>query len=422
MDRLKTILVNVCRLVLALTFIFSGYVKAVDPLGTQYKIQDYLGSAGLAGVLPDWMTLGTSIFLAALEFSLGIFVLFNIRRRATSKVMLVFMIVMTLITAWIAIWNPVKDCGCFGDAVRLTHTETLLKNLVLLACAAVIFTWPLRMVRFISESTQWIVINFTILYILASSVYSLYKLPPFDFRPYHIGASIREGMIIPKGAASPQFETTFLLKKDGKTKEFMLENYPDSTWEFVDSKTVQTAEGYTPPIHDFSIQEYPSGKDITQKVVDDKGYTFLLISPHLENADDTNFGDINRLYEYAQEQRVPFYCLTASDEKAMQRWTDLTGAEYPFCITDETTLKTIIRSNPGVVLLKGGVVINKWSHNFLPKSSELTSPIQQSSIGQMSQDTVAKKIARVLLWFVLPLLLLTFADRMWAWSKWMRRK
>lgn len=422
MNRLKTILTNVCRLVLALTFIFSGYVKAIDPLGTQYKIQDYLEAMGLVGALPDWGALGISVALAALEFCLGIFVLFNIRRRATSRVMLAFMVVMTLITVWGAIWNPVKDCGCFGDAIKLTNTETLLKNLVLLACAAVIFTWPLRMTRFISESNQWIVINFTILYILLSSAYSLYKLPRFDFRPYHIGASIKQGMEIPKGAASPRFETTFLMRKDGKTREFTLENYPDSTWEFIDSKTVQTAEGYTPPIHDFSIQEYQSGKDITQKVLNDKGYTFLLISPHLENADDTNFGDIDQLYEYAQEQGIPFYCLTASDEDAMQRWTDLTGAEYPFCITDETTLKTIIRSNPGLVLLKDGTVINKWSHNFLPKSSQLTAPLRQSSIGQMPRDAVAEKIAKVLLWFVLPLLLLTFADRMWAWSKWIRKR
>ena len=418
---IMTVLVNLCRLILGVTFVFSGYVKAVDPIGTQYKLQDYLEAIGLAGSVPDFITLGCAILLAAFEFTMGLLMLFAIRRRLVSKLCTAFMVIMTLITVWIAIANPVKDCGCFGDAIHLSNQATLLKNIVLLACAIVVVRRPLLMYRFLSPSTQWIAINFTILYILLTSVYCLYHLPIFDFRPYHIGANIKQGMTIPPGAEQPKFHTTFIMEKDGVRKEFTLDNYPDSTWQFIDSKTEQISEGYVPPIHDFSIQ-LADGDDITDSILSRKGYTFLLISPHLAQADDSNFGGIDQLYEYAQEQKIPFYCLTASTEKEIQHWENITGAEYPFCITDETTLKTIIRSNPGLLLLKNGTIIQKWSHNDLPTGDQLQGPLNKLPIGQLPGNQVGKTIAKILLWFFLPLILLVLADRSWAWSKYLRGK
>lgn len=407
---------------LAAVFIFSGYVKAIDPLGTQYKLHDYAEAAGLSALAPDWLTLSGSITLSAVEFCLGIFLLFAIQRRLTTRLTLIFITVMTLVTLWLYIANPIEDCGCFGDALKLTNGQTLLKNLLLLACAVVVAWWPLKMVRFISESNQWIVINYTIIFIIGSSLWSLYTLPPFDFRPYHLGANISEGMEIPEGAPQPKFETTFIMEKDGQRQEFTLDDYPDSTWTFIDSKTVQTEKGYVPPIHDFSIVLHE--EDITEQILEDPGYTFLLCSPHLENADDSNFGDIDQIYEYAEEHDYPFYCLTASTDEAINRWIELTGAEYPFCTTDETTLKTVIRSNPGLVLLKAATIIGKWSHNDLPHidAALSTEPLEQLPIGHQPADSTPRKIATILLWFVLPLALLTLADRTWAWTKWFRRK
>ena len=293
---------------------------------------------------------------------------------------------------------------------------------MLLVCSLAIMYRPLAMFRFVSKSNQWIVTNYTIVFILVSSGLSLYYLPIFDFRPYHIGVNIPRGMEIPKGAKLPQFKTTFIMEKNGQRKEFTLDNYPDASWKFIDSKTVQTSEGYIPPIHDFSITDNKTGLDLTNSVLSHKGYTFLLIAPHLETADDSNFGDIDRLYEYAQSYDIPFYCLTASTTKAIKRWIDLTGAEYSFCITDEAVLKTIIRSNPGLLLLKDGTIINKWSHNNLPNEAKLSRPISQSSLGKMPKDSVPAKILEIVLWFILPLTLLTLADRLWAWSKWVRLK
>lgn len=418
---LVKLIVNLCRLVLGLTFVVSGYVKAIDPLGTQYKIQDYLSAVGLPGLMPDVATLIGSVALAGFEFSLGIFTLFAIRRRLVSKLSMWLMIVMTLISLWLVAANPVKDCGCFGDFIILTNAQTFGKNIVLLVCALVLAKWPLGMYRFISKSNQWIAINFTILYIFITSGYCLYRLPIFDFRPYHIGANILKGMEMPEGAEQPQFETTFVMEKNGERREFSLENYPDSTWTFIDSKTVQTKEGYVPPIHDFTMQ-VAEGDDIAEDVLSRKGYLFLLISPHLGQASDTNFGDIDQIYEYAQQEKVPFYCLTASTEQEIEHWENITGAEYPFCLTDETTLKTIIRSNPGLLLLKDGTIIRKWSHNALPKSAELNAPLSKLEIGQMPGDSVGKTITEVVLSFFLPLILLTLADRTWAWSQYLRRK
>ena len=421
-QRLLKMIVNLCRIIVAVTFIFSGFVKAIDPIGTQYKLQDYLGAIGMAGILPNWTLLAVAVFLAAIEFCIGIFLLFAIQRRLISKLTVAFMAFMTIVTVWIVVADPVKDCGCFGDALHLTNTETLIKNIVLLVCSLAIMYRPLAMFRFVSKSNQWIVTNYTIVFILVSSGFSLYYLPIFDFRPYHIGVNIPRGMEIPKGAKLPQFKTTFIMEKNGQRKEFTLDNYPDASWKFIDSKTVQTSEGYIPPIHDFSITDNKTGLDLTNNVLSHKGYTFLLIAPHLETADDSNFGDIDRLYEYAQSYDIPFYCLTASTTKAIKRWIDLTGAEYPFCITDEAVLKTIIRSNPGLLLLKDGTIINKWSHNNLPNEAKLSRPISQSSLGKMPKDSVPAKILEIVLWFILPLTLLTLADRLWAWSKWVRLK
>ena len=419
---MRAVSVNACRLLLAVTFIFSGFVKAVDPTGTQIKITDYAEAMGLAGYIPDFIAMMAAVILAAAEFTIGIAFLFAIRRKLTSQVALAVMAAFTPFTRWIAVADPVSDCGCFGDAVKLTNWQTFWKNTVLLGAAFVMWRRPLTVVRLIGKSNQWIVINYTVVFILFVSGYSLYYLPPFDFRPYRIGANIRQGMEMPPGKTGPQFETTFIMEKDGERKEFTLDSYPDSTWTFVDSKTVQTAEGYIPPIHDFSIVTRDGNEDITDRVLDDKGFTFLLAAPHLETADDSRLDMINAVYEYAEENDIPFYCLTASGEKAMNRWQAITGAEYPFCTTDPTTLQTMIRSNPGLILIENGTVAGKWSCNDLPDENSLTGILDNIRAGNTNEHSTTGKVAFIIMWYILPLFVLTLADRLWAWTKWLKRK
>ena len=424
MNKIKSILVNLSRTLLALTFIFSGFVKAIDPLGSQYKIAEYLEAAQLSAYIPDWAQLILSVGLSAIEFTLGVMLLLAIRRRLASKLSLIMMVVMTLVTLWLTVSNPIQDCGCFGDAIHLTNTQTFIKNLILLTAAIILACWPLYQVRFVSKTNQWIAFYFTIVFIFTASTLSLYHLPIFDFRPYYIGQNIKKGMEIPKGAKLTTYKTTFICEKNGVTKEFTENDYPynDSTWVFKDTHQEILEKGYEPPIHDFSITDEKTGEDLTDSILTKDGYTFLLIAPVLERADDSNFGEIDAIYEYAKENGYGFYGLTASTDKAVKHWRDITGAEYPFYTMDGTTLKTIIRSNPGLVLLYKGTIINKWSHNDLPKQAELNAPLSLIEVGREPENETWTKIVLILICYIFPLTLLIVADRIWSWTRWVRKR
>ena len=424
MSKIKSILVILSRALLALTFIFSGFVKAIDPLGSQYKIAEYLEAVQLSAYIPDWAQLMISVGLAAIEFTLGMMILLAIRRRLASKISLFLMVVMTLVTLWLTVSNPIQDCGCFGDAIHLTNTQTFIKNLILLTAAIILSRWPLYQIRFVSKTNQWIAFYFTIVFIITASTLSLYNLPIFDFRPYYIGQNIKKAMEIPKGAKQTTYKTTFICEKDGVTKEFTENDYPydDSTWVFKDTHQEILEKGYEPPIHDFSITDEKTGEDLTDSILAKDGYTFLLIAPVLERADDSNFGEIDAIYEYAKENGYGFYGLTASTDKAVKHWRDITGAEYPFYTTDGTTLKTIIRSNPGLVLLYKGTIINKWSHNDLPKQAELNAPLSLIEIGREPENKTWTKIVLILICYIFPLAFLIAADRIWSWTRWIRKR
>ena len=378
----------------------------------------------MAGKVPEWVQLILSISLSGIEFTLGILLLLAIRRHLVSKLSFVLMLGMTIVTLWLTISNPIQDCGCFGDAIHLTNSQTFIKNLVLLAAVVVVMRWPLYQVRFISKTNQWIATYFTMAFIIVVSLLSLYHLPLFDFRPYYIGQNIWKGMQIPKGAKQTKYKTTFICTKDGVQKEFDENNYPydDSTWVFVDTKQEVVEQGYEPPIHDFSITNSKTDEDLTEQILNKDGYTFLLISPLLEVAQDRNFGDIESIYEYAKENGYAFYGLTASTEKGIKHWRDITGAEYPFYTTDGTTLKTVIRSNPGLLLLYKGTIINKWNHNDIPKVEELNAPLSLLTIGHEPESSTWKKILTMVLCYLLPLILLIIADRFWAWTKWVKKR
>lgn len=404
---------NACRFFLAVVFIFSGFVKAVDPLGTQYKIQDYLDAFGWTSLIPAFFPFLASVLQAMIEFCLGVYLLFGIRRRITTYSMLAIMGLMTPLTLWLALTNPISDCGCFGDAVTLSNWETFWKNVFLLIASISIFKWGNRITPLVTRRFDWLVALYTFLYILCMTFYCYRELPVFDFRPYHIGADIRKGMEIPEGVQPTIYETRFILMKEGVEKEFTLENYPDSTWTFVDSKTVVKEQGYEPPIHDFSIFRQEDGEDITEEVLNDEGYTFLLVAHQLSQADDSTIDLINEVYDYSVENGYKFYCLTSSPDQDIEDWKERTGAEYPFCLMDNITLKTMIRSNPGLMLLKNGVVINKWSVNSLPDEYMLTDRLEKLPLAQINARTFSHKVLLVLAWFIFPLLFFSMVDAIW---------
>ncbi len=416
--------VNLCRLLLAGTFVFSGFVKANDPYGTMYKVADYLTAWNVD--VPGVLVLVAAVVLAFVEFIVGLYLLFGISCRSVARITLLLMAVMTLFTVYIAVANPVSDCGCFGDALVLTNTQTLLKNIVLLVAAVVLFRYHSLQIKVLSENSEWLVSVFSNVYVIGFAGYSLFSLPVLDFRPYHIGADIREGIVLPD-SLMPKFDVRIVYERDGERMELGIDDDdPDSTWKYVDTKRVLVKEAGKPVIGDFYIvDDRNGGEDITETVLADEGYNFLLVAPRLEDANQGYIGDINNVYDYAVNYGYGFYCLTASDSVAQELWKDHTGAEYKFFRGDERTLKTIVRSSPGLVLLKDGKVVRKCSTFRMPDGNDLTDRLEVIDFGKPDFMSVRKKLTNILLWFVLPLALLTLVDRIaagWSFYRNWRRK
>jgi hypothetical protein len=314
---------------------------------------------------------------------------------------------MTVLTLYLAIFNPVADCGCFGDALVISNWQTFYKNVILIIAAFLILLWNKQLTRLYSRKHRSWVVSFTCVFILSISVYCFLFMPILDFRPYKIGNSIPEMMRIPEGASRDAYKTTLIYEKGGIEQEFSIENYPKpgSGWTFVESINVLIEKGYEPPIRDFVIRT-ETDDDITDEVLTDGGYSFLLISNKLEKADDAKIANINSVYDYAVEHGYRFLCLTASLHHHINEWKESTGAEYPFCFTDDITLKTIVRSNPGLMLLKDGVIINKWPYRCIPSEIDLQAPLENSTLGALPVNNDARNILLLTLILVVPLLII----------------
>ena len=414
------ITVNVFRLLLAVTFITSGFAKADDPYGTVYKLQDYLTALGITSV-PELVLLVASIGLSFIEFVMGISMLFGISRRPTARLSAAFMTVMTLVTVYIFIFNPIEDCGCFGDAIILTNGQTLAKNIVLLIAAVVVTRWHTLLVEFISDNTKWLVSSISMIYLPAFAIYCIINLPVFDFRPYKIGTDMRTVL----EGKEQGMEVKVIYEKDGKRIEISPDDDdPDETWKYVETRRTVINENLIKAADFAVLDEY--GNDVTEDIIYNDGYTFLLVIPNLRKADEGCIDLVNEIYEYSKDNGYEFYCLTGSDDEKSQRyWTDHTGSEYPYYTADERLLKTIVRAAPGLVLMKDGKIIRKWSNHNLPDEYVLTDRLEKLPIGKITEDSTNAKIGNILLMFIVPLLILTVIDRTfagWHFYKEMKKK
>ncbi len=413
--------VNIARYIVSTVFIFSGFVKIIDPMGFFYKLQDYAIAFNLDAI-PSFLLLGASFFLSALEFVVGLYLFFGVRRKISAFISLLLMGVMTPLTLLLAILNPISDCGCFGDALVISNWQTFWKNIILLLLIIFLYRNSRKITRFFSIETNWVVSLYSIFFIFILGFYCLYYLPIIDFRPYKIGVNIPEAMSIPVDAKLPEYETTFIMEKDGVEKRFSLENYPDSTWTYVDSETKLISAGYTPKIENFTITDIEYGDDITDSILYDNNYNFILIAHQIFKADDSNIDLINEIYDYSKDNNYNFICLTSSPIEDIEEWRDKTGAEYPFYHSDDITLKTIIRSNPGLVLLKNGTIYNKWDHHSLPDEFDLDRPLHELELGQIKYRSTKHILLIVLGWYIIPLLVIFGLDKIYQRSKKKREK
>lgn len=361
---MRTIL-NICRFLLAATFIFSGFVKGIDPLGTAYKLHDYFMAFGM-----EWLNPATTVFavlLCAAELLIGLLLLFGAGMRLGVLGALIFMLVFTPLTLYLAIANPVSDCGCFGDAIKLTNWQTFFKNIVFLVAAIVLFVNRDELRT--RHTALWSFVATIMLAVVAvlPSVHGLLRLPAIDFRPYHIGVNIPDAMRVPDDAPADVYRTTLIYEKDGQTQEFDETNYPwqDSTWVFVDSRSELVERGYTPPIGNFALHS-PSGDDLTDSLLNRCDYLLLVVAKRLEDMPQRSIVLLKQLQSQALQGGVAFACATASPIDVMERTTQQHGIEH-FVQADETLLKTIVRANPGILLLHQGTIIGKWHWRIMPK-------------------------------------------------------
>ncbi|MCE5179796.1 MAG: DoxX family protein [Porphyromonadaceae bacterium] len=373
------IMVVLSRILVGATFVFSGLMKAVDPLGFTYKIQDYLIELGLTALFP--LALPAAVLMVTAEFALGAFLLLGIYRKWTTRLVLLFMIFFTPFTLWVAIANPVEDCGCFGDAFVISNWQTFYKNLLLLAGTVwLMMKWTQITPLFTKKATVPIAIVTLLLGVLFA-LHNVYRLPVIDFRPYKIGANIPLQMYVDPEKAD-LYETIFLYSKDGVTKEFREENYPwdDSTWTFVDMKTHLVREGQKPKIEDFSVESlyfddttasWQSGGDITDILLSDPSYTFLMIAYSLEEMQMRHLDRFRDVARHAAKKGYSFYILTASGPDVVGKWERQQQTGFQFAHADERTLKTMIRSNPGLMLLKEGTVMGKWNDSNVPTTDKI---------------------------------------------------
>lgn len=379
MSRTAKIMVVLFRILVGATFVFSGLMKAVDPLGFSYKIQDYLIELDLTALFP--LALPAAVLMVTAEFALGAFLLLGIYRKWATRLILLFMIFFTPLTLWVAIANPVKDCGCFGDAFVISNWQTFYKNLLLLAGAVWLMVKWKQITPLFTKKAALTVAILTLLLGVLFALHNVYRLPVIDFRPYKVGANIPLQMYVDPEKAD-LYETIFIYSKDGVTKEFREENYPwnDSTWTFVDMKTHLVRAGLKPKIEDFSVESlyfdeataaWQSGGDITDILLSDPSYTFLMIAYSLEEMHMRHLDRFRDVARHAAEKGYSFYILTASGPDVVGTWERQQQTGFQFAHADERTLKTMIRSNPGLMLLKEGTVMGKWDDSKVPTTDKI---------------------------------------------------
>ncbi len=362
---MKKTIYHIIRIILGLTFIFSGWVKMIDPVGTQIKLEEYFSPPVLNLPFLSPHTLEIGMILITLEWTLGWALLLHFKPRLTIKITLSLTLFFLLLTGYSAITGTVSDCGCFGDAIKLTPRQTFYKNIALLSLiltALLLYSGDKKPSRI-----KGLIIGAIAVFAIAFMIYTVKHLPLIDFRPYAVGKNIRQGMEIPENAPAPEFKNIWYYKINGRIKRFTDRDKP---WEiegaeFIKRETEMIREGYVPPIHDFSIEG--DWGDITEKVLNaDKIYLILISKPY--NLTPKDLKNLFKVVHYFKKHHSDFI-VTASDySPELERWSR--AVNTPLNVTDETTLKTMIRSSPGIMLLEKATVKGKWTLKDFLKQTE----------------------------------------------------
>lgn len=354
-------IVNFSRIIVGILFIISGAIKLNDPVGFSFKLEEYFGADVLNLPFLTPYALGIALFLVVLEVLLGVMLLLGYRPKFTVWTLLLMIVFFTFLTFYSAYFNVVTDCGCFGDAIKLTPWESFGKDIVLLLLILVLFFGQKYIIPLISVKTGAIgtVVALVICVLYANHV--LNHLPVVDFRPYKIGANIEEGMTVPEGAPKPVYEYSWKFMVDGKEKVIKTNgDYPSVDGEFIDVETEEIQKGYEPPIHDFTIEQ--DGEDYAEEMLaEDK--LIMVVTYDLRKASPEGLEKMKTVTDRAIADGYKVIGMSASDDKLTRPVLEEYGLDFEFYFTDATTLKTMVRSNPGILKLHKGTIVQKLHFN-----------------------------------------------------------
>lgn len=369
----KKALLLVARILFGLVFMFSGFVKAIDPWGSAYKFQDYFLAFGMEWLFPLALTL--ALALSTLEFVIGLAVLLGLQMRLAAWGGLLFMLFFTPLTLYVALTDPVPDCGCFGDAIIMSNWETFTKNVFLLGAALIVFFHRQSVKPLISLRTDRLLTAMSLVFILGLSVYCLRNLPIMDFRPWHIGADIRE-LLNPV----PEEADIYLIyehKESGERREYRPDELPwedadwAGQWRYVDRRSEVIRPAREAPIDAFYIED-DQGHDLTEYYLSEPGPLLVVVAHDLRTTRTRAFRDrINPLAARLEETGYPIIVLTDSPLETIDDFRHAYQTPYPFYMSDGIELKTMVRSNPGMLLVVDGVIQGKWAHRNIPDADHL---------------------------------------------------
>ena len=368
---MKTLRIIIKTLV-GLVFMFSGFVKGVDPLGLTYKLNEYFIAYNIQWLTPLALTI--AIILCVLGFLIGLMLVFGVKPKLSSWLAFIMMFFFTILTLLSAIYSPVSDCGCFGDAIKLSNWDTFYKNVVLIIFT-IFLILSLKKAKSIftpKNEIGIIILGAGVLFFI--SIYSLRHLPIIDFLPWKVGNKISEQVV-----ATPEKADVFLIYKDkktGQTFEYTSKTLPwqDSvkmaSIEFVDQKKKIIEPYKEAPIHDFVIND-EAGNIITDKIVANPNFQFILVAYDLGKTEKKSFTEINKFVAGCDIDSISFAGISGSNFEMIDAFRHDVQAMFPIYIVDETALKSMVRANPGLLLLKNGVVLAKWHWRDIPEYKDV---------------------------------------------------
>lgn len=349
--------VSLSRIIVGALFIISGFIKLNDPVGFSFKLEEYFSQGVLD--LPFFVpyALAISIFVVILEVVLGVLLLLGFKRKFTLWSLLLMIVFFTFLTFYSAYFNKVTDCGCFGDAIKLTPWESFTKDIILLVLILILFAGQKYISPILTARLRKIVMLLSVVLCIFYAYYVLNHLPQLDFRPYKIGANIEEGMSVPSDAPKAIFEYAWKFNVNGEEKVIVTNgDYPSVDGEFIDVETTEIQKGYEPPIHDFTIEQ--QGEDLAASLLKAPKLV-IVVAYDLRKTDEMAFEGIKKMSDAALSEHYKVIGLSASDAQFTSQFVEKHKLNFEFYFTDETALKTIVRSNPGVLVLKAGTIQEK---------------------------------------------------------------